>query len=153
MGEGLLDAAPAALRKSMSKRRTFDNVVVQSLDVAFAKTNDALRSEQQQTQQTLNDRNHTLKQAQEALAIAKERRRLALQQIEEAAEVEHSGKKSGIAAKPKMRIMPKIFKQTLRTLQQAQANNRKFRKGPLEEYMQHGGAEIIDDHEFTEVDE
>eukprot|EP00439_Symbiodinium_sp_Y106_P018822 s737_g2.t1 len=151
----LLGVAPAVLRKELARRRTFDQLVVKSLDAEFAKQAEALRSKLEETQQSLEEPEQTLESKKKAVATAKEGRlrksetiKETNRQIEEATDAVETGRRSLAAAKKKIKGLPSVLKKVQRSYDRVQGRYEKFRGGPLSAYLKHQPVrEVPDDDE------
>mmetsp|Transcript_63721 Transcript_63721/g.141908 ORF Transcript_63721/g.141908 Transcript_63721/m.141908 type:complete len:379 (-) Transcript_63721:89-1225(-) len=142
----LLSVAPAVLKKDLERRRTFDQLVVKSLDSEFAKQAKALRSKLEENQQNLEDQDRTLEAKKMAVANAKDAVKQTARRIEEATEAVETGRKSVAAAKKRIKGLPSVLKKANRNFQRVQGRFEKFRGGPLGAYLKHQPVLEVDDH-------
>lgn len=150
----LLGVAPAVLRKELARRRTFDQLVVKSLDAEFAKQAEALRSKLEETQQSLEEQEQTLESKKKAVATAKETVKETSRQIEEATDAVETGRRSLAAAKKKIKGLPSVLKKVQRNYDRVQGRYDKFRGGPLSAYLKHQPVREVpdDDEDDMQVD-
>ena len=126
----LLSIAPAVLKKELSRRQTFDQMVLKSMDSEFAKRSTALQSKLEDNQNNLNEQERAMEESREAVAIAKETVKQTSRQIADAEAQVESSKKSVSQVKKKAKTLPSLLKQAGRKYEQASGKYAKFRSGP-----------------------
>ena len=150
----LLSIAPAVLKKELTRRQTFDQMVLKSLDSEFSKRSDALQSKLEDNQQSLTAQERAVEETREAMALAKETVKQTGRQIAHAEALVESSKQSLSQVKKKARNLPSMLKQAGRKYEQASGRYAKFRSGPLASYLAYRPVrQVEDDEDLEEEDE
>merc|ERR1712070_1187770 len=102
----LLSVAPMILRKQLDKRQTFDRTVISSLDAEFTKHIDALSSDIQEREHSLQDHDSTLQAKHEALLKARAQKKASTRKIDQAVAHIGLGKKALVAARRRLKSQP-----------------------------------------------
>ena len=133
--EQLLSVAPEVLKKELSRRQTFDQLVLRSLDAEFSKKSKGLRSKVEENQQSLQDTDRVLDETREQVLVAKETVKETSRKILESEALVESSRKSVSIVKKKAKSLPSVLKQVNRKFEQASGRYAKFRKGPLATFL------------------
>lgn len=150
----LLSIAPAVLKKELTRRQTFDQMVLKSLDSEFSKRSHALQSKLEDNQQSLTAQERAVEETHEAMALAKETVKQTGRQIAHAEALVESSKQSLSQVKKKARNLPSMLKQAGRKYEQASGRYAKFRSGPLASYLAYRPVrQVEDDEDLEEEDE
>jgi len=131
----LLAVLPAILQKQPDKRRTFDGLCMQQLEVEFARQAGSLDTAARDSEMLVARREDELQAAQDALQEARERQRTSVRELAAAEAALEAGKKSIVEAKRHVRRLPADMKLAERQFVLAEARVEKFRKGPLAAYQ------------------
>ena len=146
----LLSIAPAVLKKELTRRQTFDQLVLRSLDSEFSKRSQALQSKLEENQQSLNESEKAMEENQNAVFLAKESVKQTGRKILDAEALVESSKKSVSLIKKKAKTLPSILKEAGRRYEQATGKYAKFRSGPLATYLTYRPVRHVDDEEDME---
>lgn len=149
----LLSIAPAVLKKELSRRQTFDQMVLKSMDSEFAKRSTALQSKLEDNQNNLNEQERAMEESREAVALAKETVKQTSRQIADAEAQVESSKKSVSQVKKKAKTLPSLLKQAGRKYEQASGKYAKFRSGPLATYLAYRPVRHVEDEDLEEEQE
>ena len=148
--EELLSVAPEVLKKELTRRQTFDQLVLRSLDAEFSKKSKSLRSKVEENQQSLEDTDRVLDETKEQVLLAKETVKETSRKITESEALVESSRKSVSMVKKKAKSLPSVLKQVSRKFEQASGRYAKFRKGPLATFLTY--RPMDDENEATERD-
>ena len=143
----LLSIAPAVLKKELTRRQTFDQMVLKSLDSEFSKRSLALQSKLEENQQSLTEQERSVEETREAVAIAKETVKQTGRQIADAEAQVESSKRSVSQVKKKAKNLPSVLKQAGRKYEQASGKYAKFRSGPLATYLAYRPVRHVEDED------
>ena len=150
----LLSIAPAVLKKELTRRQTFDQMVLKSLDSEFSKRSQALQSKLEDNQESLTAQERAVEETREAMALAKETVKQTGRQIAHAEALVESSKQSLSQVKKKAKHLPSMLKQAGRKYEQTSGRYAKFRSGPLATYLAYRPVRQVDDDEdLKEEDE
>mmetsp|Transcript_38603 Transcript_38603/g.120124 ORF Transcript_38603/g.120124 Transcript_38603/m.120124 type:complete len:384 (-) Transcript_38603:202-1353(-) len=130
----LLSVLPAVLRRQPDKRRTFDGLCLQQLELEFAKQASSLDAAARDSEMRVARQADELEAAQAAMQEAKERQRTATRELAAAEAALEAGKKSVAEARRHAKRLPADRKLAERRFSLAEARVEKFRRGPLAAY-------------------
>ncbi|CAJ1430039.1 unnamed protein product [Effrenium voratum] len=131
----LLSVAPAVLKKELTKRQTFDQLVLRALDAEFSKRSQALQSKLEENQQSLEQQDQAMEEKRQALAAAKDSVKHTARMIVEAEAQAESSKRSVQLAVKQAKRVPQMVKQQARKFEAVRSKYNKFRAGPLATYL------------------
>ena len=149
----LLSIAPAVLKKELSRRQTFDQMVLKSMDSEFAKHSMALQSKLEDNQNNLNEQERAMEESREAVALSKETAKRASRQIADAEAQVESSKEAVSQVKKKAKTLPSLLKQAGRKYERASGKYAKFRSGPLATYLAYRPVRHVEDEDLEEEQE
>lgn len=129
--EELISVIPAILKKDLDKRRTFDNVVMQQLDVEFAKQQFSLLTNVKDGADIIAERAFAVEEAKQAVRDAQEERKRNATKLASLEAVLQESKEALVAARGRVRAFPADTKRATQELARAKACISKFHKGPL----------------------
>ncbi|CAJ1454975.1 unnamed protein product [Effrenium voratum] len=147
----LLSVAPAVLKKELTKRQTFDQLVLRSLDAEFSKRSQALQSKLEENQQSLEQQDQAMEEKRQALAAAKEAVKHTARMIVEAETQAESSKRSVQLVAKKAKSVPQMVKQQARKFEAVRSKYQKFRAGPLATYLTYRPVKNVEDEDEEEA--
>lgn len=127
----MLSVMPAVLKKNVQKRQTFDGLVMQYLDVEFARHTGALESQIKERERNAEEQSVATQEARDAFLAAKEAKKSSSQALADAEAALVAGKKKLLEAGQRVRAFPTEMGQAVRDLTLAKARIDKFRSGTL----------------------
>jgi hypothetical protein len=129
--EVLLSTLPAVLKKPIDKRRTFDGMALEHVQVEFAKCFERLSAAVADARSALSERSTTVQDAQTSLLHAKEHKDVSATDLVSAEAALELKKRALTAARCHVRNFERDARKDSRNLSVAHARLLAFRKGPL----------------------